>query len=152
MQIDIMKTRDNLCTELGPLVVRSYFISCVIIIGTNFSTKCFTWDMLRRGIFVYVTWMKHLDSHTIVKFMCEKIRTQRPELLVSKVSKVYQSVTMTQIGKFEFDGELVINGSCCISKGEGRGRMGIYSGFLLTVMDCELILGSPSLKFQRSSF
>ena len=28
---------------------------------------------------------------------------------------------MTQIGKFEFYGELVINGSCCISKGEGWG-------------------------------
>lgn len=95
--------------------------------------------------------MKHLDSHdTIVKFMCEKIRKQRPELFVSKVRKVYQSVTMTQIGKFEFDGELVINGSCCISKGEGGDRVGIHSGFLLTVyMDCELILGSPSLEFQN---
>ena len=81
--------------------------------------------------------MKHLDSHdTIVKFIDEKIRKQGPELFVSKVRKVYHSVTMTQIGKFEFDGELVIKGSCCISKGEGGDRVGIYSGFLLTVMDC----------------
>ena len=48
--------------------------------------------------------MKHLDSHTIVKFMCEKIRKQRPELLVSKVRKVYQSVTMTQSGSLSLMG------------------------------------------------
>ena len=30
--------------------------------------------------------------------------------------------------------------------------MGMYSGFILTVMDCELILRSPSLEFQKSNF
>ena len=32
------------------------------------------------------------------EIMCEKIRKQRPELLVSKVRKVNRSVTMTQSG------------------------------------------------------
>ena len=60
--------------------------------------------------------MKHLDSHTIVKLMSE------PEFFVLKnVRKVYQSVAITQIGEFEFVGQLVTRGSCCISKGEGGG-------------------------------
>lgn len=35
--------------------------------------------------------------------------------------------------------------------GGGGGRVVVYSDFLLTVMVCELILGSPSLEYQKSN-
>ena len=93
--------------------------------------------------------VRHVAKGNLLVYVrCKK---QRPELFVSNVRKVDQSIVIKQIGKFEFDGELVTKGSCCISKVEGGSRVGIYSGFLLTVMDCELILGSPSLEFQNFS-
>ena len=61
-------------------VVRSLLNSCIIIIRTNFSAKCFTWDidMLRRVYESSCVWkvVQHLDPHAIVKLMIEPIRNK----------------------------------------------------------------------------